>query len=165
MTNEQLDGIEAALRLKLPDEYRQVSVEFPFRPIGRDWVYWFYDDPQAVIGETRAPLAYGDYDRHGWRDSFVVIGQSAAGDLYLLDTAAAGSTVFCLSHETHAIEVEWTTFDGFVQDWLHAPEDAARRQAAATQPGEIGWHRWRLIMALVFLFGVVLPLLAYWLLP
>jgi hypothetical protein len=104
MTDTQLDAIEAALGVKLPAEYRRVSFAFLFRPIGRDRVYWMYNDPGAVIGQSRAPLVNGDYDRSNWRASYVVIGKSAAGDLYLLDASAERSPVYCLSHETHAIE-------------------------------------------------------------
>src|SRR4051812_24521849 len=43
MTDVQLDEIEAALGVTLPTEYRQVSRAFPFRPVGRDRVYWFFD--------------------------------------------------------------------------------------------------------------------------
>lgn len=66
MTETQLDNIEAALGIALPAEYRRVAASPPFRPIGNDWVYWFYDDPNRVIEGTLAPLADGDYDQSGW---------------------------------------------------------------------------------------------------
>jgi hypothetical protein len=61
VTDSQLDTIEAALGIKLPTDYRRLSRAFPFKPIGRDWVYWFFDDPDRVIGETRFPLEDGGY--------------------------------------------------------------------------------------------------------
>jgi hypothetical protein len=50
-------------RFKLPADYRRVSLAFPFRPVGNDWVYWLYNAPDAIIGGSRAPLADGDSDR------------------------------------------------------------------------------------------------------
>lgn len=159
MTDAQLDAIQSALGIKLPADYRQVSLAFPFRPIGNDWVYWMYDDPDAVIGESRAPLEEGDYDRSNWRASYVVIGQSASGDPYLLDTAAERSPVYCLSHETHAIAPEWPTFEAFVADWTRSTEKLRQQWEAAAGRGR--WRRWWLVMGLVILLGVALPLLLH----
>jgi hypothetical protein len=154
MTEAQLDAIEAALGMKLPAEYRRVSREFPFRPIGRDSVYWFSDDPEEVIGETLAPLSDGGYDRTGWRDTYLAIGHSAAGDLYLVDTAAAELPVSHLSHETHAIEVEWPTFAAFVEEWLRAPEEVARR-AAAQEEAEDALARARMRQGVLLVAGIL----------
>jgi hypothetical protein len=164
MTDEELDAIEAALRVKLPSDYRRVSVTFPFRPLGRDWVYWFYNDPALVVGETTDPLADGEYDRTGWRDSYVVIGQSACGDLYLLDTVLERSPVYCLSHESHAVEVEWPDFAAFVEEWLQAPERHAEQLAAGREQLRAWWRRSSIIMGIIILFAVVLPLIGLWLL-
>ena len=54
MTDTELDTIEATLGVKLPPAYRRVSREFPFRPIGSDAIYWYYNHPERVIGATRA---------------------------------------------------------------------------------------------------------------
>lgn len=134
MTEAQLDAVAAAVGFALPAEYRRVAEACPFRPIGRDAVYWFYDDPAWVIGETLAPLADGGYDRAGWRDGYLTIGASPAGDPYVLDTAAPGRPVLLLCHETHRFEPAWPTFAAFVEHWLRAPaaveEQRAEREAA-----------------------------------
>ena len=122
VTEEQLDAIEAAVGFSLPSEYRRVAAAPPFRPIGRDWVYWFYDDPVRVIEGTLDPRADGGYDHSGWRAGYLAIGESAAGDPYLMDTAAAGLPVLCMSHESNAIEPEYASFAMFVEEWLRAPE-------------------------------------------
>ena len=83
-----------------------MSRAFPFRPIGRDWVYWFYDDPKRVIHGTFFPLEDGGYAGPELLPRYVAVGESGGGDLYLLDTTADGLPVVCLSHETHAVEAE-----------------------------------------------------------
>lgn len=119
MTESQLQTIERELGVRLPEDYRETSLDFPFQPRGNDWVYWMYDEPDRIIGETLAPLADGEYDQTNWKPSYLVIGQSAAGDLYLLDTAQGDdSPVYCLSHEDHSIEEEWAHFLEFVGSWL-----------------------------------------------
>ena len=129
MTDAQLDAIETALGVTLPPAYRRVSREFPFRPIGPDWVYWFYNDPNRVIHGTRFPLEDGGYAGPELLPRYVVIGESGSGDPYLLDTAADGLPVVLLSHETHAIESAWPTFEAFVEEWVRAPAEIAARRA------------------------------------
>lgn len=163
MSDDQLDRIESALGVTLPPAYRRVSRAFPFRPIGRDWVYWFYDDPGAVIDETLHPMEDGDYSGPALLPRYVVIGQSAAGDAYLLDLAGDGLPVACLSHETHAVEPEWPTFEAFVEEWKRAPAEAERRAAADRAVRRAWWRRYWLITGFIALFGIVLPLLVLWL--
>lgn len=143
MTEAQLDEIEAAVGFPLPAAYRRTAAAPPFQPIGRDWVYWFYDDPTRVIEGTLAPLADGDYDLAGWQPGYITIGQSGAGDLHVLNTTAAGLPVLCLSHETHAIEPEWPTFAEFVAEWMRTPGEIAQRMAAeaaeARRRQRLGW--------------------------
>ena len=159
MTDDQLDAIEAQLGVTLPDAYRRVSRAAPFRPLGRDAVYWFYDDPDAVVGMTRSPHADAGYAGPGLPPRYVAIGDSAAGDAYLLDTLADGSPVACLSHETHAVEPEWPTFEAFVADWLAAPAEW-ERHLAAERAARAAWWRWYWrVLGVTVLVTVVVPLL------
>jgi hypothetical protein len=161
MTDEQLDEIESVLGVSLPAEYRRVSREFPFQPIGRDRVYWFYDDPRAVIHETRHPMEDGEYAGSDLLPQFVVIGRSAAGDAYLLDLNAPSPAVASLSHETHAIDSERQAFAAFVAEWLQAPDEAVRR-AVAEQARQRGWwRRYWMIASVIALVGFVLPLVLF----
>jgi len=141
LTESQLAEIEEAVGFILPSEYRRVSLTFPFRPIGRDWVYWFYDDPDRVIDGTIAPMADGDYDLAGWRGSYLTIGESGAGDLYVMDTADAVLPVHCLSHESHQIEPEYATFAEFIDVWIQAPERIDASVAAARAAERVEWRR------------------------
>jgi hypothetical protein len=159
MTDDQLDAIEAALGLKLPGAYRDVSRAFPFRPIGRDVVYWFYNDPARVIGNTLEPLADGRYDRTGWQPGFVAIGHSPSGDPYVLDTATPGLPVLFLSHETHEIEPGWPTFEAFVAEWVRAPDEVERQAAEAAALTRARMRRGCLVAAIILAACVAVPLL------
>ena len=150
MTDAQHAAIEAALGVVLPTEYRRVSRAFPFRPVGRDRVYWFFDTPEQVVGATLAPLADGRYDRGGPWDRYVVIGRSPGGDLYVLDTMADGFPVRMLSHETHEIEPAWSTFGAFVEAWRAVPDRVA---------GETGRNRSVVLMGIVVLAVLALPMI------
>jgi hypothetical protein len=164
MTDDQLDAIEAALGVRLPAEYRRVSREFPFQPMGRDSAYWFYDDPAAVINTTRAPLG-GEYAGPDLLPRYVVIGDGPAGDAHLLDTEAAGAPVPVLSHETHAVEPEWPTFSAFVAEWVAAPAEWERKQAAERAVLAAWWRRYWVVAGVIALFAFVLPLAVILLVP
>ena len=163
MTESQLAEIEAAIGFPLPEDYRRVAREFPFRPIGIDGIYWFYQDQRRVIEETIAPLADGGYNLEGWQQGYVTIGRGPEGDLYVLDTQTEGLPVLCLSHETHAIEPEWPSFRDFVDEWLRAPEeirqriDADTRAAAAEQSARM--QRGMFVVAAILVACLLFPLI------
>lgn len=158
MTDAELDQIEGALGVTLPVAYRQLSLQFPFRAVGNDWVYWMYDDAERVIAGTQFPLEDGGYKQANWKSTFVVIGQSASGDPYLLDVALPDSPVYYLSHEDHSLGEEWPDLTAFVTYWEQFPEEA-RRQAETRQDELRTWHKnANRIFLKVMLFAVVLPL-------
>lgn len=159
MTDDQLDAVEAALGARLPLAYRDVSRAFPFRPVGRDWVYWFYDDPLAVVRATRFPHEDGGYAGPPLPPRYVAVGESGAGDLYLLDLTGDGLPVVILSHETHEMEPGWATFEGFVAEWLAAPAECDRVRAAERAVRAAWWRRAWAIAGVIALFAFLLPLL------
>ena len=159
MSDAQLDTIETALGLTLPPAYRRVSRAFPFCPIGRDWVYWFYDDPAEVISATRFPLEDGGYAGPALPPRYVVIGTSGGGDLYLLDTAADGLPVVCLSHETHAVEAAWPTFEAFVEEWVRAPDEIATARAAEEAAASARQRRLWLVAGVPLVIALLVALL------
>lgn len=116
MKEDELRRIEAELRLTLPDDYRRLMLAFPFRPLGRDSVYWLYDDPDDVIRATREPL-HGYYEGAALLPTHVAIGETAMGDQYLLNLARTPWPVLCLSHETHEVEEDYPDLASFVTGW------------------------------------------------
>jgi len=154
MTEVQLEEIEAVVGFSLPDEYRRVAVASPFRPIRGDSVYWFFDEPNQVIEATIAPLSDGNYDGTGWQDSLLTIGESGAGDLYVMDTADADLPVHCLSHESHRIEPEYKTFAAFVEDWVRAPERFEAKIAEEKARERAEWNA-RLRRTAIFVFCAI----------
>ena len=117
MTDEDLNTIESQLGIALPAEYRQFALNPSCSPGERYPVRWFFNDARRVITATLRPMEDAGYDRQGWQDSYLVIGEGASGDLLVLDTSSPDFPVHCLSHETHAIEPEWPTLHDFVTDW------------------------------------------------
>ncbi|VTS07342.1 SMI1/KNR4 family protein [Tuwongella immobilis] len=157
MTREQLAILEAELGRTLPEEYRRVAEDSPFRPVGNDAVYWFYSDPMRVRSATLAPLADGDYSGAGWRTSFLAIGESPAGDLYLMETAEPQLPIWMLDHETHELTCEWSSFAEFVHEWQQFSEHASVTPPAADS-GEVRWAlAWQILIG-----SIGVPLLAWW---
>lgn len=159
MTEAQLQTIERELGVQLPEDYRETSLDFPFQPVGNDWVYWMYDTPDRVIGATRYPLEDGNYDKANWKASYIVIGESASGDLYFLDTALDDSPIYCLSHEDHAMTTEWEHIDEFVADCIFTEQALERKAMQDERRG----HRRAFLLALfslIFLLAVT-PMLLF----
>lgn len=168
MTEFQFEMIEAAVGFFLLDKYRRVAAAPPFRPVRGDLVYWFFNDPNKVIEATIAPLADGDYDMTGWQYSYLTIGESGAGDLYVMDTAVADLPVHCLSHESHRIELEYKTFAAFVEDWVKDPEKFEAKFAEEKVRLRTEWNV-RLRRAAIFVFcaipaSIVLAAIVTWVL-
>ncbi|MFO0901642.1 MAG: SMI1/KNR4 family protein [Pirellulales bacterium] len=163
MTNEQLDQIEADVGFSLPAAYRRVALEFPFRGIRNDAVYWFFDDPRWVIEETLDHRQTHDLpDAHSGRQ-LLAIGHSAAGDLYLLDASAAGLPVLERSHETLAVELVWPTFEEFVEEWIRASDETEQcvdARYAAEQAAQ--WARMRrglILTGFILLACLIAPII------
>ena len=164
MTDTQLDRIETELGLRLPADYRAVSQEFPFRTIGNERVYWFYDDPNSVIQNTRVPMSDGDYDMANWNPTYLIIGRGAAGDEHLIDTALAHSSVYLLSHEDHSIVEEWPSLSAFVEDWNKQAEQSAwaeadhtrKRKIQSQQTGHLAWAMLTIVLVCIALIVLMI---------
>ena len=163
MTETQLQTIERELGVKLPEDYRELSLEFPFEPVGNDWVYWFYDEPERVINATRYPHEDSHYDHSNWKSSYLVIGQSAAGDLYFIDTILDNSPIYCLGHEDYTITEDWPNISSFVLYWRNEVQRLNQKPAPDLEAQRRGKNR-RIFLfslfAMILLFpALVLPLL------
>jgi len=140
LNDEELNTIEAHLKLTLPLKYRALAIDLPFAKPEHDWLYWFYTDPNFVIRETRNPLA-GNCVPTVIPHGHFVFGQTAFGDLYILNSLEINSPVFCLSHETHRISVEYPSLKGYIEDWLTAPSSAAERTEENLTQRMFRWFR------------------------
>ncbi len=149
------------LGVSLPDAYREALRDLADDPA--DGLSGLFDDPDAVIDHTQAPMSEGNYDGTNWRPSYVAIGDSGAGDLYVLDTARIPAPVLVLSHEDHAITEESPSLTVFVAAWRRwLGEDWARRRAEAEAATERSRHRRRFLFALfglLFLFPLTVALM------
>jgi hypothetical protein len=102
---------------KMPENYRTVALNPAFAAKRNESAYWLYDNPERIIRETRFPLEDGQYAGANWRETFLAIGQSAFGDLYLLDIALADSPVYLLSHEDHTLTEEFASLEEYLDYW------------------------------------------------
>lgn len=155
MTDGDIRRIETALGVTLPASYGRTLRDFPSLGSGPGGLF---TDPDDVIGYTQAPLSEGHYDGANWRPSYVAIGDSGAGDLYVLDTAREPAPILWLSHEDHAITEEAPSLPAFLEEcrrWLE--EDGARRRAEGEAAAERGCHRRQFLFAL-FTLLMLLPL-------
>jgi hypothetical protein len=159
MTEAQLQTIEQELGRRLPEDYRSIIREFGGQIDG------LFDDPDEVIQATRFPMDASDYDSENWKPSYIAIGDSGAGDLYLLDTAFESSPVYVLSHEDLSITAEWTSIAAFIateQAWREKKERESQKKAE--QERERGRNRRVFLLALFAMIGlplVMLPLLIF----
>ena len=131
---------EDGVGLTLPGDYRRLLLALPFTPVGGDRVYRLYDDPGEVIRATRSPLNEF-YAGRSLRPTYVVIGETAMGDQYLLDLSRTPPPVLCLSHETHEVGDEFPDLPAFVAAWT---EDVAEARGQYERGrAERWWRFWR----------------------
>ena len=158
MTETQLDRIEAELGLKLPADYRAASREFPFRRMGNEEVYWFYDDPEQVINATRYPMNASDYDMTNWKPTYLTIGHGAAGDEHLIDTALTESPVYLISHEDLSIVEEWASLSAFVEDWEQEVKLWEQGEVERARQRQLETQRLRRLAVVMMLIIIVVVL-------
>lgn len=164
MTNAELDTIESALGVRLPVAYRRLSVTFPFKPLDparSGTTDWFYNDAATVIAATRAARSNQNIQDEIGRTALVVIGDSGAGDWYVIDTTETPESalpVYCISHEDHQWSQEWPTLAAFTAEWLQAPAEYARHKASDEAAQRAWWKRAWKIGAVVGFLSILLPL-------
>ena len=160
MTADEIQRLEEKFGRRLPAAYREILAAPPFDPAIHRWIYWLYDDPEAILNETAAPLD-GLFEGADWRDTFLAIGRSAGGDLYLLDTAQEPAPIYCLSHEDHSIVQEFPAIDAYIAYWQeetrNAPQqnEQARRDRIRTQR-EAKFAILLIALSILFIFVMLL---------
>lgn len=114
MTESELDRIEEALGLTLPDHYRAFMADYPrwlldqqpswLRPV-TEWD--FADNPDRIIEFNRYVREQDEdtfFDDDVWPDEFFVIGNESNRNLYLIDRFSEGETVFRWSGDDGRVE-------------------------------------------------------------
>ncbi|HEY4130285.1 MAG TPA: hypothetical protein VGM50_06685, partial [Gemmatimonadaceae bacterium] len=72
MRAEDLDRIENALSVRLPELYRAALLESPFPPENESARAWLVNDPQTIIDATQEFRAVARDD--SWSDAYVYVG-------------------------------------------------------------------------------------------
>lgn len=108
MTDADLNRIEAALHLKLPDFYRQFMLHYPRwlpeqQPEWSDVTRWeLADDPEQVIRfneYVRGCPPDEFFDDMTWPKHYFVIGSERDQNWYFLDMASGSEAVYLFHHE------------------------------------------------------------------
>ncbi len=108
MTCAELDRIESALDLKLPDFYRRFMLDYPKwlpekQPDWSDVERWeLANDPERVIRfnqSVRAAEPDEFFDDKTWPTHYFVIGSERDQNWYYLDLASGSETVCLFHHE------------------------------------------------------------------
>ncbi len=95
MTADELDALERSLSLRLPDDYRDVMLAYPF-PEASAPAQAYLLDAAAYLQKMNLQIRSGDIRQHNieWRPTYFAIGTDFAGDAFVLDTALGQSALF-----------------------------------------------------------------------
>jgi len=140
MDASDLKQIERELALSLPSEYRYLALNPPFTEPLNDWMYWFFTDPKLVIQETIRPLD-GNCEPTVVPSMHFVFGQTAFGDLYVMNSFDNDSSVYCLSHETHELTKEFNTLEQYVEEWRNSNKTDVIEQSQSLFRRIVSWAR------------------------
>lgn len=100
---DQLNLIEAELKIRLPEDYRKTMLEFPLQEDGTEPL--LYEDLEQVLRVNRK------FKKSGFRGealppSVFVVGGNRAGDVYFIDTERENSPVFAVTSEMESFDVD-----------------------------------------------------------
>jgi hypothetical protein len=112
MTGADFAAIEAVIGRPLPEAYRRLMAGDPVDAPGSDAAIALIADAPSVVGINRE-MRLGEFAGE-WHPEWFVIGNSPAGDLYVLDLSGASTAVFGWDHETHEISEEAPDLGAFV---------------------------------------------------
>lgn len=115
MTNDDLDRIESALALKLPDAYRRFMLDYPNwlsaqQPDWSDVERWeLANEPERVIRFNRSVRESepGEFfDDMPWPPHYFVIGSERDQNWYFLDLTSGSDVVWMFHHEEGEVRRE-----------------------------------------------------------
>ncbi len=122
MTDAELDRIESALDLDLPEFYRRFMLSYPQwlakkQPEWSDVEKWeFANDPDRVIDFNRYVRICGPgefFDDEPWPPHYFVIGSEAEQNWFFLDLASESEEVYLFHHEEGEVRQEAASLSEF----------------------------------------------------
>ena len=138
MTPNELQSLQSALGLKLPDEYRQALLEYPLPRDLHSTEMWLLDN----LTELR------DLN-DGWRKmgrppALVVIGEDGGEESYVLDTRTPPYPVLAYSYETDDVEPYASSFQEFLERQRREFRDIEldRQRMAEAYANKRWWQFW-----------------------
>ena len=138
MTPDELQSLEAALALKLPEEYGRALVEYPLPRDAHSTEMWLLDK----LTELREL-------NDGWRKmgrppGLVVIGGDGGEESYVLETRTPPYPVLSYSYERNDVEPYASSFQEFVQRQRREFRDIEldRQRMAQAYANRRWWQFW-----------------------
>jgi hypothetical protein len=117
MTPREVDGIEAALSMSLPPDYRRFLLAYP-ADISPDITrHEIYSSALSVIGVTQEARSEM-LSETSWPQHMVVIGDSGCGDYYCLDLSQEPAPVVCWNHEIGDFEYTASSIEAWYKQVL-----------------------------------------------
>ena len=99
MNKQDIEQIEAELKLKLPSFYSDQMLDYPFK--GWDCEDWMLcNDPQEIIRQNNENRKGGFFDTD-WPNHFFIIGFDGCGNYYFIDLETNKERVYFADHESH----------------------------------------------------------------
>ncbi|MGH8531201.1 MAG: SMI1/KNR4 family protein [Gammaproteobacteria bacterium] len=138
MTHADIERLEAALKVTLPQRYTELLLRYPlaldengfhfgddFEPLSKRFFVKDIDRLIELNETARNPAAAAERLAHEapWPAHLVVIGENAGGDYYLLDAGAGVSAVLFFNRGIGALEPCADSLDHYIERILHQAEE------------------------------------------
>lgn len=125
---DEVRTIGERLQLRLPQDYVDTLVHYPFPADSPLAKVILYARPEQVIEKNRSARANGFFG-HSWPEHFLIVGDFENGDLIFLDTTKEKGLVLIASHERTTVDglvVESTGFE--LREWVSSVSAAWKQQ-------------------------------------
>lgn len=140
MTLEQLRRIESELGVKLPGEYREIMLNYPFDT--ESMGDYLFDEADRVIEENRECREVELFGLD-WRTHHFIFGSDGLGNPFFIDLSKVPAPIMLADHEDGAQRVEEQSFSVWVDKAsLLLAEDAAKVMAKEQKNEKRKW--WQL---------------------
>lgn len=135
MNEAELNDIESALDVHLPESYRRIAQRAPFRPDSFAAVFEWHDDPRWIVFENRRFRRDGFWGRK-WPARAFTFGHDGSGSCYWIDLDEREPAVHVLDRESGSSRQ--------VADDLDAWANERARDFSFRLPRETDERWWRL---------------------